>query len=295
MNEPKPDRHHAATIVTEDERPGRLRLLGRYLRSRALLLTLIGIGVAAVVAFLLVDWGLDFYTRHGQRLEVGAYVGLGLDDAREAIEDDEFRVEVTDSVFLIDEPPRTVLRQDPPAGSFVKENRRIYLTVTKSVPDQVTLPPLAGTYELERYLRKLALLDLTGVVRERRYSSKYQPNTILEVYYDGREVSEIELRNGYRVPRGSELGFVVSKADGGQTALPDMTCRSFDEAKFYLENYRLSVGAVTEDATVVDRASAYVWRQDPVYTPDRMVGFETPVALYLTQELPEECDSTESE
>lgn len=290
MDETKPPRQPGAQIRVERDEPGRLRLLGRYLRSRSFLLTLLGIAVAAVLTFLLVDWGLDYYTRHGQRLEVGAYVGLEVDRARRAIERDAFRVEVIDSVFLIDEPPRTVLRQDPPAGAFVKEARRIYLTVTKAVPDEVTLPPLAGTYDLDRYLRKLALLDLTGVVQEERYSSRYQPNTILEVYYEGREVSEIELRNGYRVPRGAQLSFVVSSADGGQVALPDMACRTYDEARFYLENYRLTVGAVTEDATVTDRATAYVWRQDPVYTPGRTVGFDTPVALYLTQESPSSCD-----
>ena len=286
-NNPPPGRR--AEIRVEEDEPGRLRLLGRYLRSRAFLLTLVGLVVAAVAAFLLVDWGLDSYTRHGQRLEVGDYTRMEVAQAARAIASDDFRTEVIDSVFLIDEPTGIVLRQDPPAGAFVKEGRRIYLTVTKAVPDQVTLPALAGTYEFDRYLRKLALLDLTGVVREERYSSRYQPNTILEVYYDGREVSEIELRNGFRVPRGSELSFVVSSSSGGQATLPDVACMTYDEAAFLIENNRLSVGAVTEDATVTDRASAYVWRQDPLPGAGRTLGFDAPVALYLTQEPPADC------
>ena len=280
----------ARIVTTEARAPGRLRLLGRYLRSRAFLFTLLGIAVAAVLAFVLVDQGLDWYTRHGQRLEVGDYVGMDLEAARRAIDKDDFRTEVIDSVFLVDEPPGVVLRQDPPADAFVKENRRIYLTVTKTVPDQVTLPPLAGTYELDRYLRKLALLDLSGEVREEQYSSRYQPGTILKVFYDGREISELELRNGYRVPRGSRLGFVVSKSSGGETPLPDLTCQTYEEVAFTLDGYRLRVGTVTEDATVTDRATAYVWRQDPAYAPGKTVGFETPVAVYLTQEAPAGCE-----
>ena len=279
----------ARIVPTEDE-PGRIRLLGRYLRSRAFLLTLLGIAVAAVVTFVLVDWGLDYYTRHGQRLEVDDYVGMDLAAARRAIDKDGFRTEVIDSVFLLDEAPGTVLRQDPPADAFVKEGRRIYLTVTKTVPDQVTLPPLAGTYELDRYLRKLALLDLSGEVREEQYSSRYQPGTILKVFYEGREVSERELRDGYRVPRGARLSFVVSSSSGGETSLPDFTCQTFDEVEFVMDTYRLRVGSVTEDATVTDRATAYVWRQDPGYVPGKMVAFDTPVALYLTQERPEGCE-----
>ena len=289
MMEKTPPPGPRAEIRVEERAPGRLRLLGRYLRSRAFLFTVLGIAAAAVLLFLLVDWGLDYYTRHDQRLEVGTYTRMEVDQAARAIASDDFRMEVIDSVFLVDEPPGIVLRQDPPAGAFVKEGRRIYLTVTKTVPDQVTLPALAGTYEFDRYLRKLALLDLTGVVREQRYSSRYQPNTILEVYYDGREISEIELRNGFRVPRGSQLSFVVSSSSGGQASLPDLTCMTYDEAAFTIENNRLSVGTVTEDATVTDRASAYVWRQDPTPTSGRLVGFDAPVALYLTQAPPTEC------
>ena len=285
---PPPDRR--AEIRVEEDEPGRLRLLGRYLRSRSFLFTLLGIAVAAAVIFVLVDWGLDRYTRHDQRLEVGEYTRMEVDQAARAIERDDFRTEVIDSVFLVDEPPGIVLRQDPPAGAFVKEGRRVYLTVTKTVPDEVTLPALAGTYEFDRYLRKLALLDLTGVVREQRYSNRYQPNTILEVYYDGREISEIELRNGFRVPRGSELSFVVSSSSGGQTSLPSLACMTYDEAAFTIENTRLTVGSVVEDATVTERASAYVWRQDPVPTSGRMLRFGAPVTLYLTQDLPSDCD-----
>ena len=290
MTETTPPNRHRADIRVEEDDAGRMRLLWRYLRSRAFLYTLLGLAALGLLAFLALDWGLDRYTRHGQRLQVGDYKRLSVEQARRAIEADEFRVEVIDSVFLIDEPPRTVLRQDPPAGAFVKENRRIYLTVTKAVPDKVTLPALAGTYDLDRYLRKLALLDLTGVVREQRYSSRYQPNTILEVYYDGREVSEIELRNGFRVPRGSELAFVVSKSSGGQATLPDLACQTFDAASFLLESNRLRIGTVTEDATVTDRATAYVWRQDPSPTSGRTIGFDAAVSVYLTQELPTGCD-----
>ena len=276
--------------AAKEKEVGRVRLLGRYLRSRSFLFTLIGLAVAAVVTLFLVDFGLDWYTKHGQRLEVAEYVGMDIDEARRAIEGDDFRVEVIDSVFLIDQPLRTVLRQDPPPGAFVKEDRRIYLTVTKTVPDQVTLPPLAGTYELDRYLRKLALLDLTGEVRDRQFSARYQPNTILKVFFDGREVSERELRDGYRVPRGSKLGFVVSTNSGGTTALPDLKCRTYDEVGLLLDGYRLRVGNVQEDATVTDRGRAYVWRQNPAYSPGVTVSFDSPVDVYLTQEMPADCD-----
>ena len=278
------------TKRTRPPEPNKFVLFGRYLRSRYFLLTLLGLFGLAIVSFVLLNLGLGWYTNHGQRLEVANYIDMDIDQATRAIERNDFRVEIIDSVFLIDEEPGTVLRQDPPAGAFVKEGRRIYLTVTKTIPDKVTLPPLAGTYELDRYLRKLALMDLSGTIKDKEYSSRYQPNTILKVFYEGREVSERELRDGYRVPRGSKLEFIVSTSEGGAAEVPDLRCLTLDEARFLLENYRLRVGTVEEDATVADRGSAYVWRQDPAYVSGVSIPFDTEVTLYLTQNRPPTCD-----
>ena len=129
--------------------PSTLQQLGSFFTSRTLWMTVLGIFVALVVLLLLINFGLSWFTNHGQRLEVKEYTGLSIDAAEEAIDDDDFRMEIIDSIYLVGEAPGKVLSQDPPAGSFVKQNRRIYLTVTKSVPDMVTLPALAGTYELD--------------------------------------------------------------------------------------------------------------------------------------------------
>ncbi len=269
--------------------PSKTKLFGRYLRSRYFGFTLLGLALAAIGAFVLVNLGLKWYTNHGQRLEVEDYVTMSIAEAERAIDRNDFRMEVIDSIYLIDQPPGIVLRQEPPAGAYVKENRRIYLTVTKTIPDLVTLPALAGTYELDRYTRKLALMDLSGVVRDREYNSRYQPNTILRVYFEGKEIREQELRDGYRVPRGSKLEFVVSSDEGGTAALPDLRCRSYDEARFLVQEYRLRMGPAEEDVTVTNPATAYIWRQEPSYTPGEEVPFDTEIIVYLTQDMPDDC------
>ncbi len=260
-----------------------------YLRSRYFGFTLLGLALAAVATFVLVNLGLKWYTNHGQRLEVADYVSMTVAEAEDAIERNDFRMEIIDSIYLVDQVPGTVLRQDPPAGAYVKENRRIYLTVTKTIPDLVTLPALAGTYELDRYVRKLALMDLSSRVRDKEYNSRYQPNTILRVYYEGREVREQELRDGYQVPRGSTLEFVVSSDEGGTADLPDLRCRSYDEARFLVQENRLRIGLVEEDATVTNPATAYIWRQEPSFSYGEKVPFDTEIAIYLTQDLPADC------
>ena len=261
-----------------------------YFRSRSFLLTLVGVAVAAVVVFLALDWGLGWYTNHGQRLQVDDYVGLTTADATDEIEGASFRAEVSDSVFLVDEPPGIVLRQDPPAGAYVKENRRIYLTVTKTIPDEVTLPGLAGTYDFDRYNRKLAMLDVRGRVRDREFSSRYQPNTILKVYYAGEEISEAQLKRGFQVPKGAELEFTVTTSSGGTAELPDLRCRTLDEARLFLQSYRLRVGRLRADDSVDDPETAYVWRQEPEYAPGARVPLDSELTLFLTEAQPADCE-----
>ena len=262
-----------------------------YFVSRQFWLTLLAIGGAALIAFFLLNVGLRWYTNHGQRLEVGEYVGMSIDDARRQVERADFRVEISDSVFLVDQPPRVVLRQDPQPGSFVKENRRIYLTVTKAIPDEVELPALTGTYDFDRYRRKLLMLDVDGKVRERKYSSRYEANTILEVYYEGAEITEAQLKRGFKVPKGAMLEFVVTSKEGGLARLPELTCRTLEEATFFLEEARLRLGRVQTDATVTNPELAYVWRQDPPFREGYRLPFDAEVNLFVTARPPEDCDT----
>lgn len=262
-----------------------------YFMSRQFWMTVLLLIGLSMLSFFLLTAGLKWYTNHGQRLEVDDYVEMNLADAQAQIERSNFRVEIIDSVFLVDRPPHVVLRQDPAPGAFVKEDRRIYLTVTKSIADDVELPSLAGTYDFSRYMRKLTMLDIQGEIKDRVYSNRYQANTILNVYYEGKEISEAELKAGFKVPKGSTLQFTVTSKAGGLADVPKMTCLTFEEAKFFIQDYRLRVGRVQADATVSNKELAYVWRQDPPYSPGATIPFESEVHLFLTANRPEDCDS----
>ena len=287
MSTASPDRAPRRDPADGEGRRG--GLLG-YLRSRQFALTIVGIAGAGVLAFFLLNAGLKYYTNHGQRLEVGDYVGQPLATARDRIERADFRAQIVDSVFLVEERPGIVLRQDPAPGAYVKEDRRIYLTVTKAIPDEVELPPLTGTYDFDRYRRKLRLLDVDGRVRETTYSNRYQPNTILKVYYEGREVPEADLRRGYSVPKGSMLEFLVTSRQGGLTELPDLTCRTLEEARFFLDNYRLVAGEITLDGPVPNRELGYVVAQSPEFREGKRLPFDARVDLVVAARPSADCD-----
>ncbi len=282
---------NSASDQHETAEPGMIKSVLGYFKSRQFWMTVLTLACLSALCFFLLNAGLKWYTNHGQRLEVDNYIDMKLNDAQAQIERSNFRVEIIDSVFLVNRPPHVVLRQDPQPGSFVKEDRRIYLTVTKAIADEVELPSLAGTYDFDRYLRKLTMLDIQGAVKERVYSNRYQANTILKVFYEGREVSEAELKAGFKIPKGSKLEFTVTSKAGGLADVPKLTCLTLEEAKFLVQDYRLRTGRIEADATVSNRELAYIWRQDPPYSPGATIPFESEVHLFLTAKRPEDCDS----
>jgi len=237
--------------------------------------------------FFLVNAMLNWYTRHNESVQVGNYIGMSVDEATRRARDRSFRVVITDSIYIVDKTPNTVLDQDPKPLSRVKQRRRIYLTVTKSTPDAVTLPGLVGSYNYDQYTRKLEQLNLRYRIRERQFSSKYEENTILHFYYNGQKITQDDLEDGVEVPMGSTLEFVVTERNTGYVPLPDLVCKTYEAAQFLISANNLAVGNIYGE--VADINSAYVWRQEPTYEPGQNIRMGEQISIYLTQERPEGC------
>ena len=74
-----------------------------------------------IVAIIL----LNIITRHNKEQEVPDFTSMTVAEASELADDSNLRLEVTDSVFLPRMGRGEIFRQNPPAGSKVKKNRRI--------------------------------------------------------------------------------------------------------------------------------------------------------------------------
>jgi len=238
---------------------------------------------------LLTFWWMQCYTNHGESLQVEDYTGLSIEEATRAARSRSFRIEVSDSVFIPRERPNLVIEQDPAPLSRVKKNRTIYLTITKSEGDMVSLPSLVGVYDYDQYAKKLRMMDMEPRIRERQVNNQYTENTILHFYYNDQKVTEEDVRRGFKVPKGSTLEFVVTERGTTQVGIPNLVCREYRAAEFLLNSLELTVGTVNADATVTDRASAFVYRQVPGYQPNTPVRVGQQIDLYLTQSRPEGC------
>ena len=115
-----------------------------------------------------------------------------------------------------------------------------------------------------------------------------ETGTILEVYYEGEEITD-KISEGYEVPKGSTLEFIVSERGGGTVPLPDLVCLKFSEAEFIIKSNDLSLGSIIPDATIRDQKTAYVWKQAPKYSNSTMLKLGSQIDVYITQNVPENC------
>jgi beta-lactam-binding protein with PASTA domain len=244
------------------------------------------IGAVALALLLIFVW-MKCYTNHGQSVQVQDYTNLTLKDATAKARSRSFRVEVIDSLWREGAEPGIVLEQTPKPFSRVKEKRTIYLTITKTVAEEVLLPTLVGNYDYNQYRRKLLNKGLNATVKERVFDNKQAANTILYFYFKGEKITEGDLKNGVRIPKGSTLEFVITERGGGIIEIPDFTCMQLSAAEFLIATLNLNIGAIKADVTVSDQAEAYVYNQRP--EPGQSIRVGEQVDLYITREPPLGC------
>jgi len=266
----------------------------RFLISPIFLKNFLGImSLLAVLIFFSFLW-MHCYTKHGKTLQVHDYTGMPLDEAIKIAKKKSFSIVVNDSIYLPEKAPNTVLTQNPKPLSRVKENRKIYLSITKSNPDMITIPDLlGGNDDYRNYKRKLERLRVKSDIVGRRFNSKLEANTILEVIYKGDTITEM-LDTGYKVAMGTTVEFIVTEKSGGSVPVPNVVCQKYDAAQFLIGNYNLNVGSVIEDETIKDKYTSYIWKQVPPYRRGAKMKVGGQIDLYLTQYRPDDCGGSSS-
>jgi len=227
------------------------------------------------------------YTRHGESITLPDLKGKLLQDAKAQMDDTNLELYILDSLYFPKKEAFAILKQDPPANSKVKENRKIYVTVNASVPPPIAVPDIWGKDKdfAKRLLRARGL----AVNPEIEYEPDPARNTVLQVKYRGEQLQRPEKEKPTKVPKGSELTLVVAKGSSSSMTVPKFTCRTVDEARFQLETYELQLGSIIADETVTDEASAYIYRQVPDYSLGDIISIGDYVDVWVTQNKPGEC------
>jgi beta-lactam-binding protein with PASTA domain len=193
----------------------------RYLFTKAFLKQLLLALLAIIVLSFLILWWLRSTTNHNQKIEVPSLAKLSLDKVEEKLDELDLRYEILDSAnYNPDFPRYSVIEQIPKAGKFVKENRKIYLTLNPSDYRKIKVPNVLGKTGRQAQPTLLAMGFEVGKVSTRPHIS----DQVLELRYKGER-----LEPGTEIPKTSVIDLIVG--DGSQNRVNDESSNSEENSK----------------------------------------------------------------
>lgn len=169
-----------------------------------LLNILIMVAVSIILIVITFRW-MQSYTRHGQYITVPDVSGMYEEEAGQALAAAGLKYEVSDYKFDKSMVEGGVIEQNPKAGAYVKQERKIYLTLNSGKEPVKAVPDLADNSSLRAAESQL-----------RAAGFKLSPT----VYVDGDLdwVYEIRYKGavieaGTEIPEGSVLTIVAGNGN----------------------------------------------------------------------------------
>lgn len=215
------------------------------------------LAIALIIILLLVFlWSLGLITKHGKTLTIPSVMGASLAEAQTLLEDRGFEIEIQDSVYVDTAAPLSVLRQFPEADAVVKENRTVYLTISRAIAPTIDMPNLEGmSFRTAEMVLKQYGLKLEDTV----FKPDFAKNAVLEQQHNDQRI-----KPGTKIAMGSSVVLVLGSGLGQDVfSVPDMFGLTFADARAFLEANGLNLGAPVFDPDVRDSVNAFVYRQSP--------------------------------
>ncbi len=179
--------------------------------SKALLLTLIKMfAIVVILVFGFKTW-LNYTTNHGQKIAVPDLSKMSLLKMKAVLEEANLRYKIQDTAsFNPAYPPLTVIEQNPEFGEFVKENRKIYVTLNPSGYRKIKLPNLLGKTKRQVEMQLKSLGFKIGTFS---YVPDRGRNVVRGLKFKGKRLSA-----GDMVPKNSKINLILGDGKGGFVA-----------------------------------------------------------------------------
>ena len=126
--------------------------------SKFLIWNLIAMMLVVILLVVGVNYGLDWYTHHGEEIKVPNIEGMGIEKARAMLEEQGLLIVVTDSGYNKRMPADCVLSQSPGAGLMVKSGHTIYVIVNSSNSPTLAIPDVVDNCSYREAEAKLVSL-----------------------------------------------------------------------------------------------------------------------------------------
>lgn len=182
--------------------------LFQFIKSKVFLKQLLMAFVGLLVLIVLSVFWLKFSTNHNQKIEVPNLAKMSLEEVEETLDDLDLSWEVIDSAsFDAAFPSKSVIEQSPEAGDFVKENRKIYLTLNPSSYKDIEIPDFYGKTKRQAISQLTAIgfrISVTEI-----YVNDIAKDVVRGLIYNGKD-----LKNGDKIPQNSEI--ILKLGDGNE-------------------------------------------------------------------------------
>tara|TARA_B100000989_G_C19469838_1_gene440139 strand:- start:73 stop:552 length:480 start_codon:yes stop_codon:yes gene_type:complete len=154
------------------------------------------------VLFLIISFTLKLITHHQQYIQVPDLNGVPITALASIMNKENLRFEIIDSSRYIPElPPFSVIDHVPYAGSEVKTNRKIYLTVNPSGYQKITVPNLIQITKRNAE----SMINAVGFkLGEIKYKDNIGKDMVLEIFHMGNQI-----KPGVLLPKTSTIDLVL--------------------------------------------------------------------------------------
>jgi len=231
------------------------------------------------VAYGTLLW-LDIYSHHGDYIEVPDYSDMTIDELSKNINEKNLRYRIIDSLYIPNKKRGVVINQNPQPGFFVKQNRKIFITINAIKPQIIKMPNLIG---LSMRKAKSDAERHGLIIKELIYEEDIATNYVLDQLYD-----KSSIEPNVKIIKGSSISLVCGiSPDKRTTNIPDLFNRSTKQAINNIHNSSLNIGKTTYDNTIKtskDSLLAKVWKQYPAFGTKRQLTLGSKINIWLTKD-----------
>ncbi|WP_372794847.1 PASTA domain-containing protein [Lutibacter sp.] len=183
----------------------------QFIKSKTFLKQLLFAFVGLTIfIFVVIKW-LNITTNHNQKIEVPNLEKMSIEKVEKTLNELNLNLVVIDSTSYNPlYPKKSVIEQSPEAGDFVKEGRKIYLTLNPSGYANVEIPDLLG--KTKRQVNSQLIAIGFRISENDVYVSDIAKDVVRGLKFNGKD-----LKAGDKIPQNSEITLKLGDGnEGGQ-------------------------------------------------------------------------------
>lgn len=233
--------------------------------------------ILAIIGIWCLLMYLDVVTLHGQVIKVPNLRSFHETELENILKVEKLGYEIMDSVFVEKQEGGIVVEQSPDSGAFVKEGRKIYITISAYDAPKVTIPNLQ--YDDKRNV--IAQFQSIGL---RVGKISYVPSACTDCL-ERVEIDSIQVEPGTRLDQGTTVDLVFGGGESDQfIPMPVLIGLDFLELKEKVLQAGLVIGSAVCDSefTSEDSLKAKVFKQIPDFKNEEILFLGSAVQVFLT-------------